>query len=455
MAGPRRLLMIDYFFPPLAGSGAQRTLGFLTHLLDHGWSPVVLTARAGEHYFYDRSLLQRVPSSVTVVRTPSLEPVRFVKSIVTRMLNPRGPREAGVVQGKGRPWWRGPRVARALERWLLFPDRRIGWLPFAAARAVEVAKRNGIEIVFSTSTIMTSHLIAYLVKRTVGIPWVADFQDPWSESYITEFPTEYHRRAGEWLESLIVRSADRVTVTTEPMAGILHAKHSGVPREKFVVIPMGYHAEPFEQTRAIAWTKFTVTHFGGFWGSRSPGPFLTALGHWVRNDPTVAGSIQVFLLGNFDEAALRLTEDLIRRYRLEDIVSLKGFAAYQQGLEHVVSSHLLLLVADSGGCGKYLIPSKLYEYLAAGRPILALLPEGAAASVMREARAGLIVSPDDVAGIQQALATLYERWRDGHLAFDVDRRVVQRFEWGALTREFVRVLEGVLQSEGGRARRCR
>ncbi len=441
--GTKTILMVDYYFPPLAGSGVLRTVGYVKHLAEFGWTPIVLTVRSGEHYIYDVSLLQRIPDTVYVRRTASLEPVRLVKRLLAWSAGQRKELEADS-RGSGRPLWRGWSWVRNLERWILFPDRRIGWLPFAVTQAVAVNRCQSIDVLYSTSTAVTSHLIAYLLKKLLHKPWVADFQDPWSQDYDLGFPSAFHKGWAEHLEYLILRNADRVTVTTGPLRRMLLDKHTTIPPNKLIVIPMGFDPDVFKEIQAVPQSKFTITHFGNFYSHRSPAPFLTALSLGVREHPGLARDVKVLFFGNFDAKMLALTEELLNRHKLAGIVRLEGTVPQKIGIQHLMSSDVLLLVTDAGGSGRNLIPSKLFEYLATGRPILALAPDGAPADIVRMARAGLIVEPDKVQAIRDAILELYRRWSEGRLAFPVDRELVRRFAWKELTAQFASVLEGVV-----------
>ncbi len=433
------VLIVDYFFPPVAGPGVARTLGYVNNLSKFGWIPIVLTAQSGDHHYFDISLMERVPSTVDVQRTLSLEPVRFAKRLLI-MSNSRGRTGLdGVATGSGRPSWRGSRWVSDVERWLLFPDRYIGWLPFAVARAVTLCRRKSIDVIYSTSTAVTSHLIAYFLKRFLAKPWVADFQDPLSQNPLLNFASLLHKKALEKIEQLILRNADRVVVTTEEHQRMIQEKFS-TRSDKFAVIPMGFDSAAFEGVRAIRRPKFTLTHFGGFYGSRSPEFFLEALSECMSTRSSLADDVEVLFFGSFDAATLALTERLLARHGLREKVCLKGIVPYKVGLEYLASSAVLLLVADKGGWGRNMSSAKLPEYLAAGRPILALAPEGAIARVVRKARAGLIVEPDDVRGIQEAILELYQLWREGRLTSSVDHDVVRKFAWEELTAEFVAVL---------------
>ncbi len=438
----KTVLMIDYYFPPLAGPGVHRTLGYVNHLAEFGWTPIVLTVQSGEHSLYDVSLLKQISDTVIVQRTASIDPIRFVKRLLTRNFGDRnGP---GADSGQsGRPLWQGYRRIRNFVRWFLFPDRRIGWIPFAVARALSVCSRQTVDVIYSTSTVVTSHLIAYLLKKFLGKPWVADFQDPWSENPLG-FPSAIHKKVAARLEYLILRDADHVIVTTEPHRRMLQEKFATISPGKLSVIPMGFDAEAFKNLQAISLPKFTITHFGNFYGPRSPGPFLTALGECVKEDPGLAEDVEVSFFGAFDAEMLIRTEQLLERYSLGGIVRLKGVVPYRTGLQYLMSSTLLLLVTDTGAWGRNMSSSKLPEYLAAGRPILALAPDGAITEIVRRTGAGFIVDPDDVEAIRKTIFKLYHLWKKNSLTLRVNDEMVRKFEWRELTGRFVSVLDDVL-----------
>ncbi len=437
----KRLLMIDYYFPPAGGPGVQRTLGYVKHLDAFGWTPMVLTVQSGEYTMYDSLLRRSVPDDVVVQRAISIEPIRFVKKLLT--WNRR--RRDGVSESSsGRPLWLGSSRVRNVEHWILFPDRHIGWLPFALARAISLSRRVEIDVVYSTSTVMTSHLIAYGVKSIIRAPWVADFQDPWLEDYVSHFPTSWHRRQAERLEHLIMQSADRVVVSNEPHRQMILSKHQTIPPEKVVVIPMGFDQSVLKDIKHIPRRKFTMTHLGNFYGPRSPVSFLKALRRFLNGDERLAQEVEVLFLGGFDAEVLIETERQLDQSGLRTVVKLAGVVPHRVGLEYLASSHVLLLVTDNKVGGRNQIPTKLPEYLAIGRPILALAPEGEIAKIVRAANAGLVVPPDDVEAIQGAIHELYRRWKNGHLAFSVNQDVIGKLAWRELAGRLAFVLEDAM-----------
>ncbi len=429
----KRVLMIDYLFPPLAGPGIQRTLGYVRYLPRYGWNPIVLTVRDGDHALYDATLLARIPEHLQVVRTPSVEPVRFVRKVLRCIAANRSVSDgAGALSG--RPLWLGASWVRDLEKWVLFPDRRIGWLPFGVRRALQIHRATPYDIVYSTSTnIMTGHLMAYWVARRLRTPWIADFQDAWLSYYSSMFPSSIHRRLAMALERLVVYRATRITVATEPHRDMMVAAYPTLPPEKIAIIPMGFDPTLFEGIKPSPSRAFTVTHLGSFYSTRSPAPFLRALGRLLARRPEWTGRIDVRLIGTFDAENLKMTEALLDAHGLRVAVRLLGVMPYRQALTHLLSSEVLLIIADDGLWGRKLLASKVLEYLAARRPILALAPPGVTAEIVERARAGVIVPPLDEGAIERALEDLMTAWAEGRLTFRGDSSYIDRFSWPNVT----------------------
>jgi len=426
--------MIDYYFPPLAGAGAQRTLGFVKHLAQFGWRPIILTVHSGDHNFYDASLLERIPKAVDVQRTASFEPLKVARRLFAKPYTESNRYGPGLHKRMG-PLRRAVRRLRRLEDWLFFPDRSVGWLPFAVARALRISRGTNIDLVFSTSTAITSHVIAYLVKTILGKPWVADFQDAWAEHPTFAgrlFPSHFHASMARRLEGLILQNSDYVIVTADPLRQTFERRGGKARPRRVAVIPMGYEPAAFETIRPLQRPKFTITHFGNFYASRSPRPFLEGLGKCVRQHAGLAENLDVLFLGTFDPALRDLALNTIDRWGLHDVVHLEGAVPYESGLRLLMSSDVLLIIGDSSEWHRSAIPAKLFEYLGARKPILALLPDGPAAEVLREADAGLLVPPDDDGAIAAAIWDLYQHGRNGQLTFRMNQRVADRFAWSTL-----------------------
>jgi glycosyltransferase involved in cell wall biosynthesis len=326
--------------------------------------------------------------------------------------------------------------AQLLGRRLLVPDENVGWNLTAIPAAIRVVRSEGIDVVLTTSPPSSVHLIGAAVKKATGVKWVADLRDS-----LVAHP---HRRAerlavrakeqGEHaVAKLVARSADAITCVSDAIADELRERS---PKGPVVTIANGSDFDDFAGLERHPSDRFRITHTGSFFGKRDPRPFLTALARSGLDD------VVVRFLGDFRVADRDWAETL----ELGDRLELIAYAPRRRSLELQRDSEvLLLLIPDAGGRGKGVLSGKVFEYLAAERPILALVPpDGAAAALVRDTGAGLVVAPDDVEGMTEALRELHGRWRggtlDGRPLSDEWRRKVSR---RARSEELVRVLERV------------
>jgi glycosyltransferase involved in cell wall biosynthesis len=261
--------------------------------------------------------------------------------------------------------------------------------------------------VITTSPPSSVHLVGAAVKRTTGIPWVADLRDS-----VVAHPHRHAERLlvrakeqGEHaVAKLVTRSADAIVAVSDAIADEMRARD---PRGPVVTIANGSDFDDFAGLEHTPSERLRITHAGSFFGKRDPRPFLTALKQSGLDD------VVVRFLGDFRSADREWAE----AQGLGDRLELIAYAPRRRSLELQRDSEvLLLLIPDAGGRGKGVLSGKVFEYLAAERPILAVVPpDGAAAALIRDAGAGVVVAPDDVDGMVAALRDLHARWQAGSL----------------------------------------
>jgi len=298
--------------------------------------------------------------------------------------------------------------AALLGRRLLVPDENVPWSTIATPFAIRLVRREGIDVVLTTSPPPSLHLLGATVKRTTGAAWVADLRDP-----LTSHPHRrgYESRLARVKEStvggvgrLVASQADAIVAASEPIAEEMRALE---PKGKVVTIANGCDFDDFAGLEHHTSDRLRITHAGHFHGKRDPRPFLRALAESGLDD------VVVRFAGDFRVADREYAEAL----GLGDRVELLGEVSRRRSLELQRDSDvLLLLIPESGGRGKDVLTGKIYEYLAAERPILAAVPpDGAAAQLVREAGAGVVVPSDDVEELRDALLDLHRQWQEGRL----------------------------------------
>ncbi|MBI4552692.1 MAG: glycosyltransferase family 4 protein [Candidatus Latescibacteria bacterium] len=441
MAQPQ-VLMIAYFFPPLGGAGVQRTVKFVKYLPGYGWDPLVLTVDAGTHIAYDPSMLNELPDNLPVYRTRAFDPEDL----------------------KG--WWRGPfgqpgdsnaapstapssgtghqrrwktdlaHLYLRLIPWVCVPDRKVGWLPYACQMGRSVLSQRRIDLLFSTSSPITSHLIALRLKQTSGIPWVADFRDLWVSFPGHKPVTPLHGLIERVIERRIVTTADRVIANTEAARRVLLRDYPSVVPDRVVTIPNGFDEADFTGLQARQEdARFILTYTGNFYGNRNPRTLFHALTRLFTLRPDLRGRITVRFIGPGDPSL----DATVRQHHLNDTVEIWPYQPHRKSLEALASSDVLLLI-DAPEFNVN-IPGKVFEYLRAGQPILALVPEGATADLLRETGGAMIVHPEDITAIADALLTLYDRRRTRPPEAIPNQAVVARFERRQLTGRLAEVFD--------------
>jgi glycosyltransferase involved in cell wall biosynthesis len=414
-----KVLIVSFYFPPAGGGGVQRPLKFATHLPGLGVETHVLAP----------------DDPKWIHRDDELQPPTLAWVHRARYLGASGRRPAEELHGS-QGLERLSKQAQLLGRRLLVPDENVGWNLTAIPAAIRVVRSEGIDVVLTTSPPSSVHLIGAAVKKATGVKWVADLRDS-----LVAHP---HRRAerlavrakeqGEHaVAKLVARSADAITCVSDAIADELRERS---PKGPVVTIANGSDFDDFAGLERHPSDRFRITHTGSFFGKRDPRPFLTALARSGLDD------VVVRFLGDFRVADRDWAETL----ELGDRLELIAYAPRRRSLELQRDSEvLLLLIPDAGGRGKGVLSGKVFEYLAAERPILAVVPpDGAAAALVRDTGAGLVVAPADVEGMTEALRELHGRWRggtlDGRPLSDEWRRKVSR---RARSEELVRVLERV------------
>jgi len=291
-------------------------------------------------------------------------------------------------------------------RRLLVPDASVTWNLTAIPAAIGIARREGIDAVITTSPPGSVHFVGAAVQAATSARWLADLRDPLvahPHRRADTFGTKARQATAEQVARLVARWADAISCVSDAIAeevrglgarGIVRTISNGCDFDDFA--GMEYHPAP----------RFRITHAGSFFGRRDPRPFLQAL-HDSGLDAVAR------FVGDFRSSDREWAEALGLGDRLELVDYLPRVESLRLQRD---SEALLLLVPDADGRGRGVLSGKVFEYLAAGRPILAVVPpDGAAAELVRETGAGIVVAPDDVEGIRGALRGMHARFLNGGL----------------------------------------
>jgi glycosyltransferase involved in cell wall biosynthesis len=385
-----KVLLVTMYFPPAGGGGVQRPLKIATHLPSFGIETHVLAPDDPKWVHRDEEAA--APTQAWVHRA--------------RYHGPRGripSEELYALEGVDRLRYQ----AGALVRRALVPDKSVTWAPNAIPTAIRIVKREGIDAVLTTSPPNSVNLIGAAVKAATGVKWIADLRDPLiadADNPVERLPARMKENVQRGIARLVASQADAIVTAWD---GIAEEIRGYEPKAPVTVIPNGADYDDFEGLDYVPADRFRITHTGSFFGKRNPRPFLTAL------QESGLQNVVARFVGELTTRDREWVEEL----ELGDRLELLPFGSRRRALAYQRDSEaLLLLLPEAGDRGAPVLPGKIFEYLAAERPILAAVPPtGAAANLIRESGAGVVVAPDDVGGIREALIGLEARWRAGRL----------------------------------------
>ncbi len=376
--------MVAYHFPPLAGSsGIQRTLRFVQHLPALGWQPLVLSTHPRAYENTGTDLLAEVPADTVVRRAFALDTARHLQ------------------------------VAGRYVGWMARPDRWISWKFAAVREGLKMIDEFKPDAIWSTYPIATAHVIASVLQRKSGLPWIADFRDPMAQD---DYPADLRtRQMFRDIEADVAAHA-RCCVFTTPGAARIYQQRYPHAAQRMQVLENGYDEESFanapppSRAALAAQRPLVMLHSGIVYPSeRDPTQLFQALGQLQRAGSLSANDLRIRFRASVHDALL---QKLAQAHGAQDFIELSPPIAYREALAEMMSVDALL-VMQASNCNAQ-IPAKIYEYLRAGRPILALTdPAGDTADVLRRAGLRDIVRLDSVDEIAHALPRLVRDWRDG------------------------------------------
>jgi glycosyltransferase involved in cell wall biosynthesis len=448
--------MVSYYFPPAGGPGVQRVAKHVKFLRDFGYEPIVLTATAEDYSKpselsapTDASLAGEVPEDIEVERVASKQPFRLIG------------------------WLRSMRLD-ALRELVFIPDTAITWIRPAVRRAREIARRRQIALVYTSVKPHSVAIIGLMLKRALGVPWVIDFRDPWTQYFLATFPTRLHFRLEQWLERFLLRRADHIITITPTARENLLSWCKFLSPERVSVITNGFDDEDFDAPakRAATNGSFRFVYSGVFCGApldtagsqpnlserawrglrrwfsytprrfdrltHSPKFLLDALRDLFNEKPELQGKIKLLHIGPFDKA----NSDYARKLGIENALEAPGYVSHSRAVELVSSADALFFcLADSEtGERNDCVPQKVYEYLGSRRPVLALTPEGDARDFFSRAGTAVVCDPRSISEIKAGIVALAQGSFEPHS----NEEFIRRFQRRSLTRQLATVFDRVL-----------
>lgn len=437
----KRVLIVTYYFPPAGGPAVQRILRFLNHLGSFNWHATILTVKNGDFPVEDESLRSRVPDDVKVYRTHVPEPYKIYRKFTGKTEGEALDLSLLAAQEGSHGSFR-ERLAILVRNWLFIPDPRIGWLPFAVLRGLRIIRKEKIDLIFSSAPPNTVHLVACLLKMCTGRKWVADFRDPWFKYLVPERKGVIPRKLDEMLGRLVLRKADHCIWVCSGVRREMERLKPRLMRGKESIITNGFEPDQFQSSEQPKSPGFRIIYVGSLYIKYNLDSFIEALNAVYLANQKFRKDLELIFCGRVD----KIVAQKLQAAEFGRNIKFLGYLPHQETIAQMLTADLLLLYIIDSAQGKNIPTSKLFEYLGAGRVILALSPDDSdAAEILRETQAGVIVPPADSNAIRSAVAALYKQWCSGSLHGKGDKAKVAQYEIKNLTKRLIQVWENQLK----------
>ena len=352
----KKVLIIAYYFPPHTEIGSQRSYKLAKYFTQFGWEPIVLTIK----------LSGKPPEGVRIIATDYKDIVGSIKSKIQFNKKKGFHEQLGthVTKNFNYPTFRS-KIVKALKEIVAFPDIQRGWYKFALKSAHELFSKEKIDVIISTSSPVTAHLIARELKLKYDVPWVADLRDLWTNNH---FYKKYKliKYFEKRLEFKTLSDAEALVTVTTRFSDELKILHK---QKKIFCITNGYDSDDFPNTKIRLRNKFIITHTGTLSdGKRDPSLLFDVLYSLINENKISRDLIEIRFYGPFQSW---LADD-IKKYKLGGIVNYYGLIPREEVLRKQKESQILLIVLDSHNKEESVYPAKVFEYFGARRPIIAI-----------------------------------------------------------------------------------
>lgn len=390
----KRLLIITYYWPPTGGSGVQRWVKFSKYLPQFDWQPVIYTPLNPERLATDESLLGDIPSCAELIKTPIHEPYELYRlltgSSASKEVNPISKSSKKSLKSRVSMWLRGN---------LFIPDPRVSWVAPSVRYLKKYLREHPVDAVVTTGPPHSMHLIGLGLKKAMGVKWIADFRDPWTEMFyykhlsLTKASDRKHHR----LEQQVLDSCDRVIAVSPPVRDDFAARTS----TPVSLITNGYDEEDIPAEGTVEYSeKFRIVHTGLFAADGNPVELWQALGQRCKTDPDFRSRLQIRLCGKTDPQ-IKQSLDLAG---LEGLYEDLGYLPHDKVVREQRAASVLLLPLRREAEYAKVLPGKIFEYMASLRPVLGIGQcDGAAAKLLDSSGCGKFFEWEDADGMMDFL----------------------------------------------------
>ncbi|MEL6632633.1 MAG: glycosyltransferase [Bacteroidota bacterium] len=433
----QKVLIIIYYWPPSGGAGVQRWVKLTKYLSRFGIKPYVLTVdeKVASYMDRDETLNKDVAPEVTVIKTQSFEPINMYAKMVGKEKVPT----AGFTNVDSTKFRQ--KIINAIRSNLFIPDPRVGWNSYAYKEAVKIIQQENIDTVITSTPPHSSQLIGLKLKKKLGIKWIVDMRDPWTDIYyyhILGHSFLSHAR-NKSLEKQVFVHADRITTVSSDLKRLFCEKDRRVAPRKIHLIPNGYDTDDFKGLEATPNEHFTITYTGTIADTYRPSVFFRGVKQMQDANPEAV--VKLNLVGRFSDAVRQEVGELGLDATFVPPVPHREANIYQ------VNANLLLLIIPDIVNIKGHLSGKIFEYLATGNRIISIGPaDGDAAAILEECNIGKTFERNQQDEVAAYIQMAYEEFQAG-TKVAVDPEEVQRYSREKQAEKVSEIIKGLNEEE--------
>ena len=436
----KRVLIISYYWPPTGGSGVQRWVKFAKYLPSEGWQPVIYTPENPEQLAVDASLEAEIPSEAEVIKTPITEPYEIYKKVLRKSGHSKEAVEVNPVNAQNKSFLQ--KVAMWVRGNFFRPDPRCMWIGPSVRYLKKYLQEHPVDLIVSTGPPQSMHLIGHRLALETGLPWVADFRDPWTKIFyfkhlsMTRSTERWHKK----MEKKVLDDAS-VVVAVSPLVQQEFQSMTQTPVE---LITNGFDecdfaSEKCHEAEGGPDKEFCITHTGLFAADGNPTMLWEVLGEKYAADETFHKALRIKLIGKTDESILAA----LNQAGLQDAVEDMGYQPHTEAVAQQRKASLLILPLRKEPEYKAVLPGKLFEYLASWRPVLGIgQPDGAMSMILNTTKTGVVLDWEDKASIARYIDFCWERHLAGKLT--VEDADISQFTRRNLTRRMAQLFDSLV-----------
>lgn len=432
----KRVLIISYYWPPSGGSGVQRWVKFAKYLPSEGWQPVIYTPENPELTTVDHTLEDEIPPEAEIIKTHITEPYGLYRKLFG---GGRAASEGEVNPINSQKKTFRQKISMLIRGNFFIPDPRCLWIAPSVKFLKKYLKGHPADIIVSTGPPHSMHLIAERVAHATGIPWIADFRDPWTKMFYFKHlglgPRAEKRHRS--LEKSVLDNADAI-VAVSPLVQEEFQAMTATPVE---LITNGYDEEDFDQVVEPD-GYFNITHTGLFASDGNPEVLWKVLADKCASDSGFAGMLRIRLAGKNDKEITGSIEKAGLAANLRDV----GYVDHQRAVREQKSASLLILPLRKEPEYRATLPGKLFEYLASGRPVLGIgQTDGAMARIINSTKAGVVFDWNDEISIKKYIDICWDRFNSGTLNAGTGN--IEQFSRKALTSRMAALMDSLIDKK--------